>query len=142
MILSLRNQIIIAVILVVISYGIGRYTKRQPVSEQIAAQTEIKTQSDSVTDKKTVVTKEPTGKIVTVIVEHTHSAKRQNNESATQKSVVLSPRVQVSALAGIDLRSKQAVYGAAASKQFIGPVTLGVFGLTNGTLGASIGMTF
>jgi hypothetical protein len=49
-------------------------------------------------------------------------------------------KLSLSALAGTDLRSP--VYGAHVSKEILGPVSVGIFGLTNGTFGASIGLNF
>ena len=34
------------------------------------------------------------------------------------------------------------LYGISANKEFIGPITIGAFGLTNGTIGLSIGVNF
>jgi hypothetical protein len=48
--------------------------------------------------------------------------------------------VNVSALAAID--NWTPYYGVSVSKQVLGPITVGGFGLTNGTLGISIGINF
>jgi hypothetical protein len=34
------------------------------------------------------------------------------------------------------------MYGISVHREFIGPITLGAFGLTNGTVGLSIGVNF
>lgn len=53
------------------------------------------------------------------------------------------PNLNVSALAGVDVTSKFApVYGVHVTKQVLGPVTVGAYGLTTGIVGVSLGVTF
>lgn len=52
-------------------------------------------------------------------------------------------KVTISALAGAQIGSSTPlVYGASVSKPILGPITVGIFGLSNATFGASLGLTF
>ena len=51
--------------------------------------------------------------------------------------------MNISALVGVDLpNSLKPLYGASFTKQFLGPISIGAWGLTNGTLGVSVGINF
>lgn len=48
----------------------------------------------------------------------------------------------ITGMAGLDLRSRDLVYGAAVQRQLLGPVWIGAYGLTNGTVGMSVSLSF
>ncbi len=68
---------------------------------------------------------------------------RVDTDNKTVVSTV-KPKINISALVANDFSKGilRPVYGISASKEFIGPLTLGAFGLTNGTVGVSIGLNF
>lgn len=49
-------------------------------------------------------------------------------------------KVNISALVGTDF--SKPVYGLHANKELLGPISVGVFGLTNKTVGLSVGLNF
>lgn len=76
--------------------------------------------------------------------------KEETTKEVTQieKSITENDRasVTISALAGVDvlnldMSALKFVYGGHIQKSIIGPVQLGVFGLTNGTCGLSLGLS-
>lgn len=75
----------------------------------------------------------------TTVTDHSQHLSNSTNITALPK-----PKWNVSALIANDFSHGNIVptYGASAQKEFIGPITIGAFGLTNGTIGVSIGLDF
>jgi len=85
--------------------------------------------------------------VVTVIKDDTATVVSQaDNTVSHQDTTVIPPKLStlnVSALVGTDpMNSFKPLYGFSVSKQFIGPVTIGLWGLTNSTVGISLGLNF
>lgn len=110
-----------------------------------------KTDENKMTDKKvnevttTTRVKKPDGTVTTVRT--TSENETVSTKDTTQSSVVQTqPKhstLSISALVALNpATGLQPIYGISATKEVLAPVTLGVFGLTNGTLGASIGVNF
>lgn len=89
---------------------------------------------------KNVVTKEPDGTITTeTTVTEEHSV--TNTDTVTAPP----PKNHLQAVIATDIRNLTTptpVYGISYSRSLVGPVTVGVLGLTNGTVGATVGVTF
>lgn len=69
------------------------------------------------------------------------------DKSKIEKEVVVVPKkpsINISALAAVNpsLRHYESIYGISVSKEVFGPFTAGAFGLTDGTLGLSLGINF
>lgn len=100
--------------------------------------------SDAKTVKKSTavaVTKSPDGtvKTVTTTTETTGDTKTTSAESKT----VPAKKTFIQALAGVDLsRSFTPTYGIAVSREVLGPITLGAYGLTSGVVGVTVGVSF
>lgn len=77
-------------------------------------------------------------------VKNTDTESTKNESASTMKEVTRgSSPVTVSALLGVKLSlSSPVVYGAAVSRPILGPVTVGAFGMSDATLGVSLGLTF
>jgi hypothetical protein len=62
------------------------------------------------------------------------------------KTIVMvhKPTINISALIGKDFHKSgfEPLYGVSVSKEFIGPVTIGAFGLTSSVVGVTIGLNF
>lgn len=95
------------------------------------------------TDVQTVVRviKQPNGAEETVTTITDHSVK---SSSETKTAIKAGKGLSVSALVANDFsnRGLSPIYGASVSKEIIGPITIGAFGLTNGTVGVSVGLNF
>lgn len=128
----MRYGYIVAIILIIVAFAVGRYLSPKSTST-------TESQVKEVTARHTVVVKEG-GKEVTTIDEHiidTEVVKKN-------RSVVIKrPALNVSVLGGVTLtRGSTIIYGLSVSKEIAGPITTGLFGLSNGTLGLSIGLNF
>lgn len=144
------------------AFASGRFSAPEKVrvetktSERDRDSTASETEERRDVHKTTVVTESdrPDGikEITTKIVEDTTNKKDEETTAAqergvdtdTEKTVTRgSSSITVLALGGASLANLATpVYGAAASRPILGPVTVGAWGLSNGTVGASIGLTF
>lgn len=137
---KLQEFIILA--LMILSFGLG-YGFRNSLSSTAVSQTSQT--KDNHTVVTTVTTKAPNGDVK--IVKTIDSDIKTNILKEVKVTVPAPPasKFNVSALAGVDvshLRSLQPIYGVSVSKQVFGPVTAGAFGLTNGIIGVSLGVSF
>lgn len=143
-----KQPVIIISVLLLVSFAAGRYSVSNPtVKTEVTKNTEEAVKTNKVTHKVTTITKDPSGKDITTITEDTASNTDKVIDSTTTEKQTIVPAkrnsVNVSALASVNFtRSSMPVYGASVSKEIIGPITVGVFGLTDSTIGVSIGLNF
>lgn len=89
---------------------------------------------------ETRIVKEPGGTETTIIVRDS-TTRTRTDISETSKPV--KAKTNISALAGIDVTSRpQPIYGISVTREFIGPITVGAWGMTNGVVGLSVGINF
>lgn len=137
--MTTKAKVILVVLTLVLAFAGGRYSVQQP---NTSATTDTKIDKDTHTKKTVVIIKEPDGKeTTTTVVERDTKTKTDTNTSNTTTQVKRNT-LSVAALAGIEVNDKQMVYGASVSKEVLGPVTVGAWGLTNGTVGVSLGINF
>lgn len=88
----------------------------------------------------TKIVKQPNGETETTIT--TDETKNINTASSVVTPV--KKNYNISALAGMNFEAAipRQVYGISISKEIIGPMTLGIYALTNRTIGVSIGIDF
>lgn len=144
--LSLKSKIIIVCAPLILAFALGRYTAPSVPNSTIDTKTETNKKTDTDTHKVTVITKDPkTGSETTTITEDTKTNTKTNTDTQIDKTVT-APKtsvINISALAGLDTgRGFVPTYGISANKELIGPITVGAFGLTNGTIGVSLGINF
>lgn len=142
---------ILAAISLASAFVLGRYSVNQP---QVKLTTDVSESIIKDIDKDkhkatiTVVEREPSGKTktTTTVTEDTTTNQHIDTNIQAHQTEVITPQSKnlfnVSALVGADIRQFSAIYGISATKQVLGSLTVGVFGLSNGTLGASIGVNF
>lgn len=125
---ALLNRFILYSVACFLAFLFGRHTAKFNTVKQ-----EVK---EVVTYRTIIKTKKPGGETRTVVTEEINS----RTKTVTKPG----PKVNVSALAGVDTTSSilKPVYGISVSKEFIGPITVGAYGLTNGTVGLSLGVNF
>jgi hypothetical protein len=159
--LSLKNKVIIVICYTAACVAIGRYATPTKVKVETKTITVEKKSDDKNTEtkkqnhKKTVThtTIEPNGKkdIVSVTTDdndayNTVDEKKDNSDNTTQNtaSETTGPvdKVTISGLVGIDFKTGQPIYGGSVSRPILGPITLGLFGLSNLSCGMSIGLQF
>lgn len=147
--MSNKVKIIVGVVVLATVFAFGRWSA--PV--KIKTETKIVEVDKKVDDinkkehKKTVIVHKPDGTIITTITDDTDTHKHETDTSSTvsdtTKEVVRrSSTLTVSALTGLSLNGYTPIYGAHVTKQIIGPLALGVWGLSSRELGVSVGLSF
>lgn len=107
-----------------------------------------KAYTDTTTQHNNVVTHETTTTVTNSKGTTKTTTKRDIiDKTKTEKELVIVPRksvLSVSALVSGNFVANrfEPIYGIAVSKEVFGPFTAGAFGLTNGTLGLSVGINF
>lgn len=159
--MSTRNKLIGIAIIIAVSYAFGRYTAPEKIkivtkiSDTVQQSTDKDKDLDTHKETKTTEVKHPDGttETTTDVTEDTHvntdnkTASSDTKVSETDKEVTKSTsHLTLSALAGVQLTgvttASPVVYGAHVTKDILGPINIGVWGLDNRTMGASIGLTF
>lgn len=146
-----KTKVLIISVALLTSFALGRYTVPTKTTEtKDTSTTEDKTTDKTKHKKVTIVeTTKPDGTKTktTVITEDTDTHKTDDSathEIDTKETVRGDSKVTISLLGAIQVNdlTQGIVYGLSATKPVLGPITIGVFGLTNKTVGASIGLSF
>lgn len=97
---------------------------------------------EKIVHKETKVTEHPDGTKETVVVEDSNTIGRTEStkNTYTKESISKGSKVNISILGGIKSDLNTVVYGASVSKELIGPITIGAWGLTDKTFGISVGL--
>jgi PKD repeat protein len=156
-----KIKIAVVVVYTATAVAIGRYTVPEKVKiETKIVEVEKKSTASDVdskkdTHKQVTVTKtfKPDGEKTITVVTTNDTTSDQNvakkdivdiDKTNDQSKEITHPsdKVTVSALAGFDLSSFKMIYGASVTKPIVGPLTVGLFVLSNPAAGVSIGLTF
>ncbi len=159
--LTRKTKIIIVTVGLATSFAFGRYSTPEKIKiETKIVEVEKKTDDKKIIDKekkhvKTTVTEidKPDGtKIITSVTtdDSTDDTKTTDiatddttkNTDITKEVTKGSNKVTVAALGGIDFTNGHYVFGASVSRPLLGPVTFGLFGLSDLTFGISLGLQF
>lgn len=137
--ISIQRLILIILIVFIVSAALTEYYFPRVNTKTVTVDHEV-IKNNIVTVVKTV--KLPNGETDTTSTTTDNSIKAVTD--STDKTVVAQPKLNVSALVANDFSRGLLVptYGVSVSKQVLGPFTVGGFGLTNGTIGLSIGVNF
>lgn len=160
--MTTKQKVIISVVALGTAFAMGRWAA--PTKVKIETKTvEVEHKTDTVKsdldlnrhrETTTTTIKKPDGTVETTtkVVEDTNANKTRqeqdtdqvNKTSSQSKEVTYSQsKVTVSVLAGLSVSGiPTPVYGASVTKPILGPVTVGFWGLSDRTLGASLGLTF
>lgn len=147
---STKNKVIIAVVVVMTTFALGRYSVNQtPAVRNIA---DSKTNKDINKDKDThtitTITKKPDGTITETIDKTTETKSQEKDQIVSHVDQTITPpkqsKLNISVLGASDFSRGLLIptYGLSVSKEVLGPVTIGAFGLMNGVVGISIGLDF
>lgn len=156
-------KILTSIAVVLISFAFGRYSAPEKVRietkiVEVEKKKEVVVGSKDRNKKKTVTVTEitrPDGthEKTTVTVEETQTEVKERRKEtsgtttttdSTNETTYKAAQTHLVVLVGgnvADLTSGP-VYGVAVSRNVLGPITLGAFGLTNKSLGVSLGLTF
>lgn len=126
---------ILFIVSLVVSYMAG-------VHSVDVSKTKVDTISQDHTQKTIVTIKKPDGSSTTT--ETVDSRSTTKTDAVTQTPTSTKQKTNISVLVGNDF-SKSAIkpmYGVSGNREFIGNLTVGAYGLTNGTVGLSLGLNF
>ena len=151
--MTTKVKIAIAFIVVVAAFATGRYSVSQTTTttkETVKQDDKINENQDTHVLTTTTTEKDPTGveKTTTTTTSDTVLKETQDDTTNTniQQTITVAAhkKVNVSILVGSNTSNllQPPNYGASVTAEVLGPVTVGVFGLNNGTLGASLGLDF
>ena len=139
MILDTRVKFILSATLLVIAFGAGRHSATDPTTKE--EETKVTEKDKSHTKTVTTTTKEKDGSVQVVTIVDTTASKKVDEIKEVKTSD--KPRINIALLSGYNVLHPVGVeYGLSVSKQLLGPINVGVFGLTGGTIGVSLGMSF
>lgn len=135
------SKYIAIIVLVIVAYASGRYMSPEKV--RVETVTVEVTKEVAKKEKKTVKIKENIdGSKETVIVTDTETdEKSHSNSQMDTKEVINGSKFNISVLAGTSVPVNM-VFGVSANKAILGPITAGAWGLSNGTVGLSLGLNF
>lgn len=150
------------VVALLVAFAGGRFSNSEKKTESI--QTAMKTDTkqdlnvnlnkDQHVDTITTETKKPDGTIITTTEKKVDTVVNQEKTQVTQTQTVATQTVKesisrggqpvtVQAMVGADLSNVNGlIYGLSVSKPLLGPVAVGIWGLTNKTAGFSLGLQF
>lgn len=147
-----NKKLYLVLIALLVAFAIGRYSAggsstKSTEDKKTTDTKQVDTNTHSQTT--TTVTEDPNGtKKTTTVVTTDTTTKSKDTEVITDRTTQSTTptkrnTINISALVGVDI-SKGFIpsYGISASKEFIGPITIGAFGLTSGTVGLSLGLNF
>lgn len=156
--MSTKIKLIIGFTSLIVAFASGRYLSPTKVVTEIKTveveKKETDTQSNQNKHKETDTreithpdgTKETDTKTVEDDTDKTNTTEKDKvsqNTDSTKEVTRSGSRTTLSALGGIKLPgSPEVVYGGMIQKDVLGPVGIGVWGLNNGTVGASVGLSF
>lgn len=148
--LSAKTKIIIAAVVVMTTFALGRYSVNQTPAVHTVA--DSKTNKDINKDKDThtvtTITKKPDGTITETIDKTTETKSQEKDQIISHVDQTVTPpkqsKLNISVLGANDFNRGILIptYGLSVSKEVLGPVTIGVFGLMNGVVGISVGLDF
>ena len=149
--ISTKTKAILVSSGLLISFAMGRYSNSAPeIKETKKVEENSQKQVDEQSHTQTVIvyTKDPKGQpIVTETVTNDTNTKTKDIDKITEQDAkdVSPPKRnawEVSGLFALPTPGTLPAYGVSVTKEVLGPITVGAFGLTNGTLGLSVGVTF
>jgi hypothetical protein len=150
--MDFKYKLGIGILALLTAFAVGRYSVSSPsVSTTENKQVTDNKQTDKDIHEKTTTTstKKPNGEVQTVTVEVKDIVSKADENTNTREQIqqTVSPTkhntLNVSGLFALQpSNSLRPLYGVSITKEILGPVTVGVFGLTNSTLGVSIGLSF
>lgn len=136
-----RNHYIIIGILLLVAFGAGRWlSPEKVVTKTVTVEVEkTNTKQDSVVIKVT----KPDGTITETTTTKTETETVTNTNNKTE-SIVQGKKssLNLSALAGINVINPSGgiIFGGHISKPILGPISIGIFGMSDGRAGLSVGI--
>lgn len=148
-----KVKVIICASSIAVAFATGRYSVSNPTiktTEDIKSDTHEKQAEDTHTKTTIVTTKAPDGTVqqTETIDNSTSTHTTENTDTTAQIQQTVTPQktgtLNLSVIVANDFSKGGLlpVYGASITKEVLGPVTIGAWGLTSGVLGVSLGLNF
>lgn len=136
---STRQVLVGAGLIILVTAAVTRYSFPQIKTQTVTVEKEV-IHNDVRTVVHTVTQPNGVSDTTTTIIDHTVKTDIAKSVSITTRA----PTLNISALVANDFSKGLLIpaYGVSVSKQVLGPITVGGFGLTNGTIGLSVGLNF
>lgn len=140
----MKNYILTAIVALLIGGAFGYYL----MPSKIVTETKVVTVEKEVqvdTHKTTVTVEKSDGTKTTTTVDNSVVNTTQDTQSTDNKTVktnISKNVLNLSALAGYSFSTLSPVYGLEVSKNLLGPITSGLWAMTNRSCGLSIGLNF
>lgn len=138
-----RTKVIIAIVALAIAFASGRFLSPDKVRTEVKT-VEVEKIVEKVVRQTVTILEKPDGTKETVIVTDSNTSSKTNEQStnATKEVTGSKDRINVSVLAGssFPFNLSSPIYGLSANKNILGPITAGVWGLSNKTFGVSLGL--
>lgn len=156
--MSTKVKVIIVIVGLVTAAAVGRWTAPEKVRvetktvevEKESTKTNIDKDVKKITT--TTTTKKPDGTVSTTTVTTSEDTSKINRDKEDDKTVTSdtvkevtrsSSKLILSAMAGASVTSlSTSIYGGSIQKSVLGPITVGAWGMSNGTAGLSLGLLF
>lgn len=139
--MRLYNVYTSAIAVAALSFALGRYSNRGITSTvDVTKEHEIAQDTKKITVVITAPDGKKTTKETTEIDTHVSTGVKKTVDTQIKPK---QPAINFSALVGSDVNKHfEPIYGISVSKEFVGPVTAGIWTLNNGTIGLSLGVNF
>lgn len=148
-----KTKIIIALVLLAGAYATGRYMSPEKikVEKEVVTQVVEKIKTKTVSDLEKTITEtinvDGSRSIITVLRRKTSKENEKDTESKTEVKEITDIQnrtnsVTINALGGLNVLDPKAglIVGGQISKPLLGPVVLGIWGMSNKTAGVSLGL--
>jgi hypothetical protein len=136
--------VLVAIGLPVGGYFAGKYS--QPA--KVVVKTEVKEVVKEVVKKDVVIVEReiirPDGTVERerIEIDRSQYEREQKKDEVSKTETTKRANYRAAAIVGADFRSLQPVYGASIDARVFGPVSVGAWGMTNGTAGITVGIEF
>lgn len=131
----------ITIVLVVAAYLAGYFLSPHKIKTETKT-VEVEKIVTKVVKQKVRIKENKDGSKETVIITDTKSDEKTDIDSKeSNKEVTNGSRLNISVLAGSSFPLNW-TFGVSATRQVLGPITFGAWGLSNGTFGLSAGLNF
>lgn len=139
--MSTKYTIICIVSAAVIGAACGYYALPSKIEIHTVIQKDTEKQNNI--DTKITRTKKPDGTVITEITKEDKSTTQtQVHKDSTKVTEYSHDTLTIRALMAGDIHSGTISYGLGVDKKVLGPFSIGVFGLSSGVLGGSVGISF
>ena len=138
-----KYYVLVGLVLLTGAFYAGRHTAPTKVeTKTVTVEVEKKHEDTKINEVKIEVIKPDGTKTITT---HTNTETKtdiQKNSTINTDTIAQDKHssTSINLLAGVDIFNPKLVYGAHISRDLFGPFTIGVFGMTNSMMGASIGL--